>query len=245
MGGMEKTRNGINGEKIKKVIYSHNGGDTSKEGGMVEKSGEFNEDITRSRTVLEKEKAADGEKIFPKSPFVYCSPNDSILEGSIEGINSRIINSHNKVDIEELGATGGNKVCIKSTLAPSQVLVGPNLKQGAELLTLRKKSLGVAEKSTVREVDVEQASRHAEELNNNQQLQRNEGRVSYWRKRARMGTEVSNVRQTVRPVAGTRKAESMRVEGHMRNPSKKGKWVEAKNSIPDKAAAGAQPRHSL
>jgi hypothetical protein len=31
----------------------------------------------------------------------------------------------------------------------------------------------------------------------------------------------------------------MRVEGHLRNPSKKGKWVEAKNSIPDKAAAGA------
>jgi hypothetical protein len=93
-------------------------------------------------------------------------------------------------------------------VAPSQVLVGPNLKQGAELLTSRKKSPGVAEKSTVREVDVEQASRHAEELNNNQQLQRNEGRVSYWRKRARMGTEGSNVRQTVRQRGGTRKAEN-------------------------------------
>jgi hypothetical protein len=173
MGGMEKTRNGINGEKIK-VIYSHNGGDTSKEGGMVEKSGEFNEDITRSRTVLEKEKAADGEKIFPKSPFVYCSPNDSILEGSIEGINSHIINSHNKVDIEELGATGGNKVCIKSTLAPAQELVGPNLRQEAELLTLGKKSPDVAHKSIVQEVYMEQASRHAEELTNNQQLQMSE-----------------------------------------------------------------------
>jgi hypothetical protein len=110
--GWRKQGSGITGGKIKKAIYSHNEGGTSKEGERVEKSGEFNEDIMGSRAVLEKEKAADGVQIFSKSPFVYCSPKDSIYEGSREGINSQAINSHNLVVSEGLGATGGiNTTC--------------------------------------------------------------------------------------------------------------------------------------